>query len=61
MEPGVILGRETEDAQSSVLVPLDVVRVGRANKVLDREFAALDPDLLGDVDAVEDNGPTVRR
>ncbi len=58
----VVLRREAEDAEgAAALVPRHILRVGVAQQALDAELAALDPDLGGRLDAVEDDGAAVGR
>ena len=61
VEAMVVLRRQAEDAERAVHVALGVGRIGVSEQARDRELAALDPDGRRVVDAVEDDGPAIRR
>lgn len=60
MESVVILRRQSEDSQPSLLKPFGVLGVGITEESRDAEFATLDPDTSGIVQFVENDGPTIR-
>jgi ethanolamine utilization protein EutA (predicted chaperonin) len=55
----VVLRRETEDGQASVLEQMCLVLVALAEQTSDRELATLDPDLSSVVDGLKEHGATV--
>jgi hypothetical protein len=60
VEAVVVLRRQPKNAQAAArLVPRHVLRVRVPQEALDAELAALDPDLGGRLDAVEDDGAAV--
>lgn len=61
VEAVVILGCEAHDAKRTAVVAFGVLRVGVTKKTLHTELTTLDPDALGFVETVEDDGTTVSR
>jgi len=55
----VILRRQSEDSQRSLLEPLDILGVCISEESCDAELTTLDPDTGGIVQFIENNGPTI--